>query len=489
MRLQGTFVLAAVGLALAGGDGLGLAARGATLAPVSSFGGGDGWRAPFEVLAGDAAGTDSIQAGFYNYLGNEITNPAVNAGNLERGLAYNAATGHLILVSRNTSGGSIRILDATTGVDLGALNYGGVPAGGTFLTNMVGVADDGAIYVGNLSTNATTSPFKIYRWASETAAAPTVAYDGTVPPLAGARIGDTLDVIGGGVNTRMVAGFGNNPAVSGNNSFALFTTADGLNYTSTAIAIATNPPEPGDFRLGITFTDNDTVIGKQGANTLGQEQFARQVDVAGATGTLSLNIGSDGASLRPLDFAVVNGRPLLAMLEASPAQDELGRSRIFVYDMTNPEAPVAERKIAEGSNLPFTPGGPNQFRNLNGVGSIKFGPIEGNMAIIYAMSSNNGIQAFQLTLEGSGGGDADFDGDGDVDGADFLTWQQNFGAVDATPSTGDADGDSQVTGTDLNVWNTQFDGGVATTVAAIPEPATAALAGLAVCALLLRRRL
>jgi hypothetical protein len=69
----------------------------------------------------------------------------------------------------------------------------------------------------------------------------------------------------------------------------------------------------------------------------------------------------------------------------------------------------------------------------------------------------------------------DFDVDGDVDGSDFLTWQQGLGtASGATRQQGDADGDGVVSGSDLAVWRLQF--GQMATAAAVPEPATAALA-------------
>ena len=136
----------------------------ASLVANVGFGGGDGWRAPFEVLSGDAVGSDS--GGFYRFLGDAVTNLNVSPGNNDRGFAYNPATGNLILVSRaaGTATGTdrIRILDGVTGVDKGSLSQTGL-TGGTFLMNMVGVADDGAIYAGNLSTNLTSSAFKIYR--------------------------------------------------------------------------------------------------------------------------------------------------------------------------------------------------------------------------------------------------------------------------------------------------------------------------------------
>src|SRR5690242_6152655 len=71
-----------------------------TMAPLTSFGGGDGWLSPGE--------------GATAYLG---------TGNNERGLAY--GNGHLYLVSHASVGGStahVRILDSATGADLGGLN-------------------------------------------------------------------------------------------------------------------------------------------------------------------------------------------------------------------------------------------------------------------------------------------------------------------------------------------------------------------------------
>jgi hypothetical protein len=66
--------------------------------------------------------------------------------------------------------------------------------------------------------------------------------------------------------------------------------------------------------------------------------------------------------------------------------------------------------------------------------------------------------------------EADFDGDGDRDGADFLTWQKNFG-VGTLQSQGDAQNNGNVDGLDLKVWQSQF-GTLAPSLAAttaVPE--------------------
>jgi len=51
---------------------------------------------------------------------------------------------------------------------------------------------------------------------------------------------------------------------------------------------------------------------------------------------------------------------------------------------------------------------------------------------------------------------ADFDTDGTVDGGEFLTWQDNFGATGVTRHEGDATGDGNVNGDDLNSWEVDF---------------------------------
>jgi hypothetical protein len=75
----------------------------------------------------------------------------------------------------------------------------------------------------------------------------------------------------------------------------------------------------------------------------------------------------------------------------------------------------------------------------------------------------------------------DFDGDGDVDGDDLTRWETHFGSSGSADA--DADGDSD--GNDFLIWQRHV-GQTASdaTIAAVPEPASAALALIAALAAL-----
>jgi len=81
----------------------------------------------------------------------------------------------------------------TRGAYLRALDMTGV-SGGLFAVNVIGVADDGAVFVANLTTTGTD--FKLYRWENDTPTTiASVVYDSAIfGNLFGGRIGDTIDV-------------------------------------------------------------------------------------------------------------------------------------------------------------------------------------------------------------------------------------------------------------------------------------------------------
>lgn len=339
----------------------------ALLTPMASFGGGDGWRAPNEIVAGDLAGTAT--GSNYNYL---------QANGLERGLAYNPTTGHLILVSNSAAGDGLRILNGTTGADIGSLNQGaGVISGGAFATNSVAAADDGAIYVSNLETNVGANSFKIYRWSDEGAATPVTYLNATVPGFTGTpRLGDSLDVVGSGVQTRLAAGAGG-AGLEGAQGYAIVTSSG-----ATAVANFTpTTPAPDGYSTGITFAESvDHVWGKTFNESLELSSYSDSNGVR----LDSINLGQPHATM--IDYAVVNGAPLLATLDFASSEVRVYSFAKKFGNMYEPE--LIASAVAASGILPVNP---------NGTGSIRFGEIGATGAVIYALSTNQGIQAFELT--------------------------------------------------------------------------------------------
>lgn len=338
----------------------------ATLAPLTTFS-GDGWLSPAD----------------YPYLTTDST---------ERGFAFSSLTNHLYLVSR-FDGTSVRILDATTGAPVldpltlehRTLDVTGV-TGGLFPLNMIAVAADGVIYGTNMTTDtSTTGFFKAYKWVDE-AAVPEIAFESATLST---RQGDTLDAIGSGADTRLVAGFGN-PAVEGSNGYTIINPNGVVDPIDGHIGEFTNisfpappPPNAGDFRLGITFTNSNTVIGTAGGSTTA----TRLTQFSGGTGTFLFSLRLTTASERPMDYALVGGFPLLATIETGSSATA---DTVRVYDLTDPANPVL---LVSADN---TTGLTNA--NINGAGQVKWGTITGDMATLYAMNTNNGIQAFTFQL-------------------------------------------------------------------------------------------
>lgn len=325
---------------------------------LSSFGGGDGWLSNGE-------------------------HPGLANDNNARGMAYNRKSGNLLFASR-TGAPNIHIIDPLTGASKGTLNMTGV-TGGTFAINMISVDDDGRIYGGNLTTNSTSSPYKIYRWDDESSA-PVVVYQGS--PLAGARLGDTLDAIGGGSNVRLVSGYNSSPSVAGNNSYAVFTQNGSGNLDAAHIAFTGTPPNAGDHRVGITFTDADHVYGTPGAAVARYSSY----DLATGTGTLVGTSPLTAGGERPVDYVTIGGLKMLITIDSgSSAAPNDGVCVVRVYDATNP---TSLSILGSARNMLTS----QLVTNTNATGAVTVSEIVGNKARVYALGTNNGIQAFELEV-------------------------------------------------------------------------------------------
>lgn len=350
-------------LSIAAVTGLAAASHAAiTMTPMTTFGGGDGWMAPGEVTW-------------------------LTTDNNQRSLAVNPATGNLLVVN----GLSVRVASPVTGIGTGLLDTTGV-AGGARALNTIGATSDGVIYGTNLTTATAatgTNQFKVYRWAGE-AAAPTNTYAGDAG-LVGARIGDGMDVGGTDASGYVASGFGTNAALAGTNGFA--TVSTGAVGNANAVSFTGTPPNSGDFRLSIAAVDGNTLYGTQSSGATGR---LRQVDFAGSSGTLNASIQLSSASERAMDYAEytynATSYKLLATIDTVS-------SLVRVYDVSGVTG--ATTSLVPLASLNNTSG--TLTANGNASGGVAFGaltPLDGTSASIalYAMSTNQGIQAFNVVI-------------------------------------------------------------------------------------------
>ncbi len=290
----------------------------------------------------------------------EFTN--VPGADLMRGMTYNPATNHLYVVDR-TGGVNVRVLNGDTGTEVGTLNTTGV-AGGTFALSQIDVDATGVIYAANLSTSA-ASNFKVYRWATE-ASAPTVAYDALTGRT---RTGDSFAVTGSGLSTQFAAAGGSNA----DQHYSLFTTTTGTTFTSSNPTLT--GAVTGGFRLGIDFGPGGAVLGAQTGST----------NVYSASGVGVVTITSSAvAGEAPMAWFSDGSLSLFAMVDVPT-------STVRLYDGNALGGAVLDSALLA-----------THVTNGNGVGDLKFGKTASGDIRLYAMNTNNGIQAFTVIPEPAG---------------------------------------------------------------------------------------
>lgn len=202
--------------------------------------------------------------------------------NNTRGMTYNPGTQHVLVVGR-TGALNVYQLDPATGAQLGTLDVTGV-SGGTFAGNLIHVAADGKLYLTNLA--AATSTFKIYTYASESAA-PVNSYTEAGVPV---RYGDSADVRSSGSNVDILV------SGSGNTNVAVFSSTDGgATFAKQAITL--------DVALvGIPYVKWDPTVTNaffvRKAAASGTEQPPlRRYTISGTNGTLDTSFGDQITSV------------------------------------------------------------------------------------------------------------------------------------------------------------------------------------------------
>jgi hypothetical protein len=289
--------------------------------------------------------------------------PWLNQDNTQRGLAYNPANGNVLVVGR-TDGNKAYVLSGATGEELRTLNVdSSIVFGGTFAVNMVGVADDGAVYVCNLTTDGTATPFNLYRWANDAAdTLPELVFTGDPGNGTANRWGDSFDVRGAGNGTQLLAASRNGKAV------AVFTTADGAQFTATTLNV--EDAADGNFGLSVAFGAGNTFFGKANGQSLRHVGF----DLGAGTGTTLHNYATDF----PTAVATIAWDGENQFLAGVAIENP---DNVRLYDVADTGNPVLiDQEFLAADNA-----------NINGTGQAAFGG-----GRLFVLSSNNGIVAFDV---------------------------------------------------------------------------------------------
>jgi hypothetical protein len=328
-------------------------------------------------------GDGSLRPGDVSFL---TVGGAVSGNPYQRGMAYNPTTGHLLVVHHESGNEGIHILDSTNGTVIGQLaltNAAGNPlldtlAGNVnFIINCIGIGDDGAIYVANLS-NSTGSGFpqiRIYRWASEESPGALVfsgdpSNNNGTGNVINKRWGDTMAVRGAGLNTQILM-------ASRGTQVAIFTPSDAEMTTFISNVLNTDTPA-GALGTGLAFGSGASFYGTAGATTRGP-LYLLNFNLAGGTATTShiYSQAQYAGNVTPMGVNLQSN--LLVGVEMVAGADV-----VRLYDVSNiTNAPVLlDRKYF------FT-------TNDNGIyaGAIAFADNR-----VFVLDSDNGIMAYTYSV-------------------------------------------------------------------------------------------
>ncbi len=290
------------------------------------------------------------------------------SGNTERGFAY--GNNRVYVVSRN-GGTFVKIMDATNGDDVGDLSVTGV-SGGTFGLNDAEVTSDGKIFACNLTTNSSTSPFKVYMWDNESADPVNVI---SLTTTTSYRFGDKFSVIGSvSDNSAVIYAY-----ASALDKYYKFTTADnGATWTPTEVT-ASNGNSGSTAAIGPKITgDSEVYINSNGRNIVRHQADGTAIDTV--SGGL---IPTGSNAVRYLYYTGDGNEYVVTFLygagkEYAEVIDVTGGSGNASYYSTTPSL---------GSN-----------GNGNGAGDVAFSRNGNGTFDIFVLSTNNGVGAYRFNI-------------------------------------------------------------------------------------------
>ncbi|MCX8057160.1 MAG: DUF4623 domain-containing protein [Ignavibacteria bacterium] len=305
----------------------------------------------------------------FSASGNNLPSWLSPTASTERGLAYGFVNNnHRVYVVARPN---VLILDAQSGDVVGNLNISGI-SGGTFTLNDVEVTEDGKIIAANLTTSASTSPFKVYKWDNENSIPETIIqYSGGAY-----RLGDKITVVGSWSDNSAIIYAG----VANSNRILKWTMSNGsFNQTPQEIILSdisnygTNPSVApitkgnSNFFVNATgilpkyYSPTGTILGTAPSGTVATQSNAiRYFEKSGRKFLVTYQYGAFNENARILE--ITNGIQNARIYETTPTL---------------------------GSNA----------NNIGLSGDVAVRHYRGNVFIVYVLATNNGIGAYQITID------------------------------------------------------------------------------------------
>jgi len=298
-----------------------------------------------------------------------------STANNERGFAFGIQTlpteeqvKRIYVASRN-GGNFVKVLNALTGAYVADLNTTGI-TGGTLALNDMETSADGKIFTANLTTNASTSAFKVYMWENE-AAAPVniISYTGEA-----VRLGDKFTVTGSVSDNSAVVWAAS--ATSGFMKVYKFTMSNGtFSNTPTVISLSDNASgTPTSASVGPL--PNGDFYWK--ATGFGVKKYSANGTLLGTIPTTL--VASGGNAIRYL--GTVGNFEYFVVFQYGAGNEN---ARIMKVDPTD---------FTTATTYELTPSMGNNS-NGNGSGDVAYYLNPDGTGVIYVLSTNNGLGCYQ----------------------------------------------------------------------------------------------
>ncbi|MDB6026094.1 MAG: Immunoglobulin I-set domain protein [Verrucomicrobiales bacterium] len=321
-------------------------------------------------------GTNDFGA-FTNY----VTKNGGSSTPNERSIAYNSLSNQLYIAQKSGSDFAVHAINANTGVEQYLLNtnhlFYAVPtfSGGSGLgIDAIGVADDGAIYGCNLTSDAcgctnANGVWRLYRWAnSDPATEPVQVFQGDpAGQTTSLRWGDVMSVRGSGINTEIVVN--NNQGTFG----AVLRPTDGSMTTFTSFGFSeASASSPIGRSLQFAKENTNTIWQKRSGSDLQLLSY----DLGTSNSTTVTNISILPGTWGPV--MVVEAPNVVAGINFSASGSP---DTVEMYDTS-----FTPMLLLNGYNFPIT-----HQANQHLIGQVI---VTANR--VFAINGNNGVVAYDL---------------------------------------------------------------------------------------------